>query len=212
MALILREAFRYMNYLDQLSNSALRHLSQNDNLMEITEEHMRSKVQPDAHDEVKSNITEREIDASPDDVINFLMKVYSEREMLATAINNAKIQHCAELDMSQSLNKTRQKIVDRLKTIAALKSREKMLKGTDYCFNQEGNQVQYYYDIRQRAEPQFSRANLKKLIKSMTDTSNSTSNTIDYLLSTVPVNYTPAFDMNEDFRELVEEFAERKDE
>lgn len=210
MAIILREAFRHQNYLDRLMYDALKYLSQNNNLMEVTEEHMRSKVQPDAQDETKSNLQDREIDASPDDVVNFLLKVYDEKVMLSEAINNAKIQHCQTLDMSQSLNKTRQKIIDRLKTIAALKSREKMLKGSDYCFNQEGNQIQYYYDIRQRSEPQFSRGKLKETIKSLTEESDSMSNTIEYLLATVPVNYTPVFDINEDFQELVEEFAKRK--
>jgi len=203
MAIILKEAFRHQNFLDRLMSSADYYLRDNRNVMVNTEKHLRSKVQPTVDDVTKDSKTERELQISPNVVISFMKKVLAEKERLSTAINNAKTQHCPNLDMNIATNKSRQRVVSSLKRLAALRNRKAMTKGSDYCFNNEGNQVQYFYDVEVVSEIDFDMANVKKTISSLSADSDAMSNTIDYWLSSVPVDYEPFFDINSSFEELV---------
>lgn len=208
MAFVLKEAFRYQNFLESLIQNSDRYLRDSNNVMKITEEHHRSKVQPEAQDEKKDNIADRPLTVSADTLIDFLIGVYKEKENLSKAINDAKNQHCADMDMNMALNKTRQRIVDRLKSIAALKNRKTMTRGSAYCFNNDGNQIEYYYDVEVTSVPDFDRGKVKKLIQEMAGESDAISTRIDYYLSSVPVNFEPSFDINSSFEELIEEYNE----
>lgn len=208
MAFVLREAFRYQNFLEAMIQNCDRYLRDSNNVMKIIEEHRRSKVQPEAQDEKKDNIADRPLAVSADTLIDFMFRIYLEKESLSKAINDAKNQHCADMDMNMALNKTRQRIVDRLKSVAALKSRKTTNKGSAYCFNNDGNQVEYYYDIEVTSVPEFDRSKVKKLIQEMAGKSDTISTRIDYYLSSVPVNFDPSFDINSSFEELVEEYNE----
>lgn len=208
MAFVLKEAFRYQNFLEAMIQNCDRYLRDSNNVMKIIEEHHRSKVQPEAQDEKKDNIAYRPLAVSADTLIDFMFRIYLEKESLSKAINDAKNQHCADMDMNMALNKTRQRIVDRLKSVAALKSRKTTNKGSAYCFNNDGNQVEYYYDIEVTSVPEFDRSKVKKLIQEMAGKSDTISTRIDYYLSSVPVNFDPSFDINSSFEELVEEYNE----
>lgn len=206
MAIILKEAFRHQNFLDRLMSSAEYYLRDNRNVMVSTEKHLRSKVQPTVEDVVKDSKTERELPISPNVVILFMKQVLVEKEKLSIAINNAKTQHCPDLDMSIAINKSRQRVVSSLKRLAAMRNKKTTTKGSDYCFNNEGNQVQYIYDVEVISEIDFDMANVKKTISSLSADSDATSRSIDYWLSSVPVNYEPFYDINSSFEELVVEF------
>jgi hypothetical protein len=208
MAFVLKEAFRYQNFLESLIQSCDRYLRDSSNVMKVTEEHLRSKVVPEAQDEKKDNIADRPLAVSADTLISFMFRVYLEKESLSKAINDAKNQHCADMDMNMALNKTRQRIVDRLKSIAALKNRRTTNRGSAYCFNNDGNQVEYFYDIEITSMPEFNRSKVKKLIQDMASESDMISTRIDYYLSSVPVNFDPSFDINSSFEELAEEYSE----
>lgn len=204
MAMILKEAFRYQNYLDNLISTADSYLRGTNNVMRVVETHMRSKSQANAEDEVRDNISSRELSASPDTIINFVMKVLDEKVAVSRAINTAKIQHCPDMDMELGLNRARQQIQRVFSRMAALKNRTATTRGTDYCFNAEGNQVTYSYEIQMQTLVDFDKASLKEKVNSLSDTSTQISNAIDYWCSSVPVNHEPAFNINDTFEELVE--------
>lgn len=204
MAMVLREAFRYQNFIESILGAAERFLAQNDNIMKVVENHNCSKAQPSVEDFIKEH--ERTIDVSPDTVIDFYISVFKEREALSRAINDAKVQHCPDMDMELSLNKTRQRIAGRLKQVSSNKPTKSVTRGSAFCFNNEGNQVQFYYDINVESEPDFNRQNVKKIVKEITEESDTISTRLDYYLSNVPVNFEKSFDMNETFEELIEEY------
>lgn len=208
MAFVLKEAFRYQNFLESLLQSCDRYLRDSNNVMKITEEHHRSRVQPDAQDEKKDNIGDRPLPVSADTLIGFMFRIYLEKKSLSEAINEAKAYHCTDMDMNMALNKTRQRIVDRLKSVAALKNRRTINKGSAYCFNNDGNQVEYYYDVETTSVPEFDRPKVKKLIQELAGESDKVSIRIDDYLSRVPVNFDPCFDINSSFEELIEEYNE----
>lgn len=205
--LTLKEAFRYQNFLDSLLGAAEYYLREENNFMVITDEHLRSKAVASAEDEVKDNLADRQLSVKPDTVIDFMMRVYAEKEMLSKAINSAKRQHCEEMDMRMSLNKTRQVIVESLKRMARCKGRETISRGSAFTMNSEGNQVEYRYDIKRTTKIDFDRFAVKKIISKLSAESDKVSTTIDYWLSSVPVDYTPVFDLNDTFEELVENYG-----
>ena len=207
MSMILKEAFRYQNFLDSLLGAAECYLREENNFMIISDEHLRSKAVASAEDEVKDNLADRQLSVKPDVVIDFMMRVYSEKEMLSKAINSAKRQHCEEMDMKMSLNKTRQGIVESLKRMAKYKGRETILRGSAYALNSEGNQMEYRYDIKRTSKIDFDRFAVKKIILKLSAESDKVSTTIDYWLSSVPVDYAPVFDLNDTFEELVENYG-----
>ena len=207
MSMILKEAFRYQNFLDSLLGAAELYLREENNFMIVTDEHLRSKAVASAEDETKDNLADRELSVKPDVVIDFIMRVYAEKEMLSRAINSAKRQHCDEMDMKMSLNRTRQGIVETLKRMARCKGREIISRGSAYTMNSEGNQVEYRYDIKRTTKIDFDRFKIKKIISKLSAESDKVSTTIDYWLSSVPVDYTPVFDLNDTFEELVENYG-----
>lgn len=206
MPIILKEAFRYQNFLDHLIGEAECYLRVTNNYMVVTEEHLRSKAIASAEDETTTNIADRPMAIKPDTVVSFLIKVYQEKEILSEAINNAKIQHCNKMDMQIALNKTRQGIVDSLKRMVRCKGNESIKKGCGYAINAEGNQIQYYYDVKQTSKIDFDKFAVKKIIQKLSAESDKVSTTADYWLSSIPVDYSPVFDINDSFEELVESY------
>lgn len=58
MTMNLKEAFCYMNFLDDLLSEAINYLSQDSFVTNTKEIHLKSKVNPDAEDEVFENVNQ----------------------------------------------------------------------------------------------------------------------------------------------------------
>ena len=208
MSITLKEAFRYQNYLDRLLNEAMCYLRRRDNVMETVEEHMRSKFNEAGHDETKSNKEDRETNIPVDTIVDFACTIYKEKATLSKKINDAKNQHCNTMDLDISLNKLRQSMMSLFKDMNSFNDRKVVLRGagTDYCFNGEGNQVPYKYDVSSETKADFSRKKLRDIIAKYSEEANKVSNTIDYWRSSVPVDHNPMFDGESTFMELLAEY------
>lgn len=206
--MVLKEAFEYQNYLNALLASAEYYLSDENNFMVITDEHLRSKSVASAEDMTDNNLSSRQLSVSPNTVINFIMTVYSEKRKLAKAIDSAKCMYCESMDRNMSLNKTRQQIMKCFKNMLRYKGRESITCGSAYTMNADGNQIEYRYDIKRTSRIDFERANLKKIISELSDESSKASITIDNCMSSVVVDHNPLFDLNDTFEELVENYGD----
>ena len=206
MSMTLKEAFRYQNFLSELIGSITNHLSVVDNYMLITEEHMRSNAVAGAVDEVKDNLSDRGIDVKPDKVVRFLLDVCNEREALAIAINQAKMLHCKDMDAVLLANKCRNQAIDTLKRMLRGKNREVHSVAYDYTMNAEGNQTRYQYDVKKTYQVDFDRSQIKRTLSLLSDERDRTSTTLDYWMSSVPVDYTPPFDCNDTLEDLLENY------
>lgn len=204
--MVLKEAFEYQNYLNALLANAEYYLSNENNFMIVTDEHLRSKSVASAEDMTDNNLSSRQLPVPPIAVVNFMMAVYSEKEALAKAIDSAKSMYCERMDRDMSLNKTRQQIVKCLKNMLRYKGRESITCGSAYTMNVDGNQVEYRYDIKRTSKIDFERAPLKKIVSDLSDESNKASITIDNCMSSVAVDHNPLFDLNDTFEELVEDY------
>ena len=207
MSMTLKESFRYQNFLDTILCQAENYLRMTENYMVVTEEHLRNKVIPAAENDTFDNLADREIQVKPDVLVDFVITVLTEKEALTKAINIAKTQHCNELDALVEVNKFRRGVIETLKRMSRSKGKEATLKGNAYTFNAEGNQTQYYYDIKRTSKIDFDRPKLKRLISLLATESDRASATIDYWQTSVPVDFTPQFDLNDTFEELAEVYS-----
>ena len=203
--MILKEAFRYQNFLSGLLDGVCAYLNDSRNIMEITQQHMRSAAHSEATDETTCNKDDRAINVPVDHVVNFGLEVLKEKEALAAAIDEGK-KLCPSVDRGVAINKNRQRFIGTLKRMAMLRGKERMTIGNAYCFNAEGVQVPYRYDIKETSKIDFDRNNVKKIIEELTEKCDEASNFADYSLTAVKLEFTPQFSINDSFEDLIEKY------
>lgn len=208
MAIVLKEACRYQNFLNSLIGNAELHLRETNNVMLVEEKHYRNKVQPTAENVTMNNLQKRTIDVKPDVVIKVLTDLLNEKTILTKAISTAKARHCPDMDETQSVNRIRHGVIETMKRLVSLKPRTSTKRDSDYCFNAEGNQVQYYYDVEVSSKPDFDKENARKILYKMSAEMDNVSNQIDQWMSSTPVDYTPNFNLNETFEDIAERYSE----
>lgn len=199
----LKESYRYANYLDTLLNTAYRYL-QNDGFVTTTKQnHLRSKTNCDAADEIISVQKPYDVDFTPNHVINFVVKAIAEKELLADAVAKAKAGTEINIDNSIAMNKKKQRFVSVLNNLANIKPSEKSTQGTDYKFNQEGNQVKYLYTVEETTQIDFDRNDVKALIKKYNKSCDEVSAKLDEIEIITVVEHNPQFDINDSFDDIV---------
>ena len=200
--MILKESFRMQNHLRELANSAMLYLSDNQNVMKIKQEHLRSKSNPKAADETIER--KRESDMTADNVIELYLDILNEREKLSKAIGRAKADADIDMDAAIAINKEKQGAISRFKEIYRLKSSETIGQGKDFMINAEGNQTPYIYNIRSVNTIDFDRNALKGIVKRLQRESDEVSSRIDLLNVTLEVDYTPKYEVEDSFEDAYE--------
>ena len=199
----LKESYRYANYLDSLLRRAYTYLGNTGFVTTTVEEHLRSKSNPDVDDETIEVQKPYDVEFTPNQVIDFVVKVLDEKEKLSDAIAKAKSTTEINIDNAVAMNKKKQSFVSVLNGIADIKPSEKIVNGTGYKFNQEGNQVKYFYSIKQITSIDFDRKNIRNLIKKYAKETDDISTKLDLIEVTINVEYEPLFDINDNFEECI---------
>lgn len=204
----LKEAFRYQSKLDSILSAAQQYLLYSDAGYNITKTHNISKVNSEAEDRVE--IVEKTAKYGFDDVVKCMLLLIEERENVATAAFQAKAGLDFCVDAAVLSNKNRQNVhkyitmmLDRVKESKGVE------KGTGYTFNMEGNQVPYFYDIDVEKAEAFDRQNIKSISKSLIESSDEISSKIDEAMVTTRVNFTPKYDMNDTFEDVMDLFISK---
>lgn len=208
----LKEAFRYQNYLDDLVNKTIRYLSDPRIFMKTVQNHMKHKVNFDAQDETIDMTTERSIEYSANELIEFLTRLCEEKEKLTFAISDAKKRCPLDIDAEVANNKTRQRIASVFSDLGGRKSSERKSRGTDYKFNAEGNQVAYYYDVVEVSTIDFDRNVVKANAKNMVTKADEISTAIDKVMVEIEVEYDHIFSVNDTYEDAIEKFISMKNE
>ena len=199
----LKESYRYANYLDSLLRRAYSYLNSNGFVTTTVEEHLRSKSNPDVDDErieVKSPYV---VEFTPNDVINFVVKVLNEKEKLSDAIAKAKSTTEIDIDNAVAMNKKKQQFVGVLNEIADIKPSETKTTGKAYKFDINGEQKPYIYDVNRKTSINFDRNDVRKLVKKYLKETDEISSKLDLIEITTQVDIEPRFDVNDKFEELV---------
>lgn len=200
----LKESYRYANYLDTLLNTAYRYLQNKGFTTTTKQNHLRSKANSEASDEIVEVQNPYDVEFTPNDVIDFVVGVIAEKELLANAIAKAKSGAEINIDNAVAMNKKKQAFVSVLSGIVNIKPSEKTTQGTDYKFNQQdGNQIRYYYNIEETTIIDFNRNDVKALIKKYSKECDDISAKLDAIEINTIVEHTQKYDISDTFEDLV---------
>lgn len=200
----LKESYRYANYLDNLLNTAYRYLQNKGFVTTTKQNHLRSKANSEASDEIVEVQKPYDVDFTPNGVIDFVVDVIAEKELLANAIAKAKANTEINIDNAVAMNKKKQTFVSVLNGIANIKPSEKTTQGTDYKFNQQdGNQIRYYYNIEETTTIDFNRNDVKALIKKYSKECDDISAKLDAIEINTTIDFVPKYDITDTFEDLV---------
>ena len=179
--MILKEAYRYQNFLTNLISNAQTYLGSGSFVMTTTQKHMKSKANPEASD---------------DDLE--VPKSYNV-DFIAEAKKNTEI----DLDSSYAMNKTKQSLAKVFKTMAGRKATETEKQGRDYKFNVNQEQVAYTYTIKEVTKLDYDRNVVKAIAKKLAKETDEVSTKLDQLELTTFVNHEPKYDMNDTLEDIV---------
>ena len=199
----LKESYRYANYLDGLLSTAYTYLHNKGYVTTTVEEHLRSKSNPDVEDETIEVQKPFDVEFTPNDVIDFAVKVIDEKEKLSNAIAIAKSTTEIDIDNAIAMNKKKQGFVSVLNSIADIKPTEKKTTGKAYKFDVNGEQKPYIYEVNSKTSIDFDRNDVRNLIKKYLKETDEISAKLDLIEITTHVDFVPTWDVNEKFEELV---------
>lgn len=200
----LKEAFRYMNFLEDLMDRGFVFLYREAFVTNTKEIHLKSKANPDIEDEVIEDANPSEVNFKANTVILLEEEILKEREDLSKAINKAKQNTDIDIDFAIASNKKRQHFMGVLKDLAKRKSFEKIVEGSGYKFNSEGNQVAYVYDVKKITTIDFYRNKVKKLIKNLSEQCDKVSNDIDRSFVNTKVEFEPRWSFTDTIEDICE--------
>lgn len=199
----LKESYRYANYLDGLLSTAYTYLRNKGFVTTTKQNHLRSKVNSEALDEVIDVPKSYDVDFTPNDLINFIIKALNEKESLVNAIADAKSKTEINIDNAISMNKKKHEFVNVLNSLVSIKHGEKQKSGSDYKFNAEGNQVQYCYAVLETTSIDFDRNDVRALSKKYLKETDDISSKLDSIEINTILDFEPKFDVNSTFEEAV---------
>ena len=201
--MVLKESFRYQNYLDKLIDSAIGYLTSKDFITTATQEHMREKSNVDAKNETIIVAKQSDVDFTPMQLVDFVVKVLDEKDKLSSAIVKAKKNTQIDIDSSISMNKKRQEFVGILGYMNEVKPSQKDTFGSDYKFNADGDQVSYRYPMREIVTIDYNRNEIKALIKKYNKQCDDISTKLDTIQLTTEIDFEPKWDIGDALEDAV---------
>ena len=203
----LKEAFQAQNKLGELMGYIILYLSDSDNVMTITEKHLRSKALAGQQDESVDASCKAEEGFDVGRLLGIWEELMEEKNRLSTAIGKAKADMDFNLDAAVDENKSRRAFLSTLQGLANRKSTHELEKGAGrgYVFNNEGNPTSYCYDIDRIMTIDYDRSKVRAMVKEMNRISDEVSIKIDEALLRTHVDYTPRFDLAGENKFILEE-------
>lgn len=203
----LKEAFRYQNFLDRIFGAACISIEKRDHCLTQTRNHLYNKVNPDMEN-VKEEVKTEEDFFANDDVIQAMLFLIEEKEKLSIAINKAKESIDMDIDAAVSVNKYRQLLNKSVAFMMRLKPCTRIETGIAQKFNSTGDPVDYKYDVEVTSVEAYDRKAAKKIMKEVISEADKTSAAIDFVKVNTTVDYTPVFDVNDSFEDVMNTFLE----
>lgn len=201
--MILKEAYRYQNFLTNLISSAENYISNSSFIMKTTQEHLKHKANPDVENEKLEVPKSYNVEFTPVQLVAFLMEAIDEKQKLSNAIAEAKKNTSIDLDSSYAMNKTKQRLAQILKNMGDRKATEVEKQGRDYKFNINQEQVAYTYTIKEVTTLDYDRNMVKKLAKKLAKETDDVSTKLDQIELTCEVKHTPRYDITDSLEDIV---------
>ena len=197
----LRESFQYMNFLDTNISKVNMMLYDESNLVTVEQKHLKKAANPNAEDEkiVKPKV----LRCSPMDLIKFLDELMEEKEKVSKAIYEAKSKTEVNLDHAVSMNKAKQKQLNTLKRLVVLKPSESEGFDYDYMINNEGNQVQYKYKVKQIKTIDYDRNKVRNKYRALSKECEEMSTLIDKIQINTEVDCEPKWRISDTLDDML---------
>ena len=188
----LKEAFQMQKALSRLMEEAASYLDDTDNIMTVTEKHLRSKVVPEQADEAVDCSEKSRMAYNPMTVLRAWHALMEEKERLGRAITAAKTAMQLNFDTAAEENKTRRRFLRTLAHMAEQRSESRMRRGAGkgYVFNKDGNQTPYCYDIEVVRTIDYDRNAVRRMQDVLAKTAADTSRALDEALVRTEVDFT----------------------
>ena len=206
----LKEAFQAQNRINDLLGYIGRYLSDEDNIVTVTEKHLRNKALAGQQDEAVDVSRKGEEGFAVGGLLAIWQKLMREKEELGLAIGRAKAGMDFNLDAAVDANKSRRAFLATLQRMAARKSSHELRKGEGkgYVFNNDGNQTPYFYDIDRIVTIDYDRNKVRAMAKELHREAEEISLKIDEALLRTQVDYTLQLDLSGEDRLIIEEMLE----
>lgn len=201
--MVLKEAYRYQNYLNSLINEAQSYLYKRDFITTTKQTHNRKGVNPDADDEEIVVQKPCNVEFEPKDVIDFIVVAINEKQKLSDAIVLAKKSTAIDIDSAIAMNKIKQGYVSILNSMGVTKSSERITTGRGYKFNADGEQTSYCYDVSEVVSIDYDRKNVRELAKKYMKDTDEVSTQLDKIEIATEVSYVPIWDIGDSLDEVV---------
>lgn len=207
----LKEAFQAQNKISELMSYINRYLSDADNVMTITEKHLRSKALAGQQDDTVDVSRKADEGFDVGRLLGIWQELMEEKERLGAAIGKAKAGMGFNLDAAVDANKSRRAFLGMLQELANRKSSHELQKGEGrgYVFNNDGNQTSYCYDIDSILTIDYDRNKVRAMVKELNRSSDEVSIKIDEALLQTQVDYALKFDLAGENRFILEELMEK---
>ena len=134
----LKEAFQMQKALSRLMEEAASYLDDTDNIMTVTEKHLRSKVVPEQADESVDCSEKSRMAYNPMTVLRAWHALMEEKERLGRAITAAKAAMPLNFDTAAEENKARRRFLQTLAHMAEQRSTSKRKRGAGKGYVFEG--------------------------------------------------------------------------
>ena len=207
----LKEAFQAQNKIFELLDYISDYLSVEDNVMTVTEKHLRSKALAGQQDDSVDVSRKSEEMFEVGKLIDIWQQLMNEKEQLGLAIGKAKAGMSFNLDAAVDANKSRRAFLMTMQRLANRKSSHELQKGEGrgYVFNNDGNQTTYFYDIDRIKTIDYDRNKVRAMVKELTRVSDEVSIKIDEALLHTQVDYEPKFVLAGEESFIIEELMEK---
>ncbi len=180
--------------------------------MVVTEKHMKSSANAEAEDMMEVSGAEGRY--KPNEIIEFMLRLVSERENLTDAISREKryaMPGASDIDAALEANKFRRIVKANIDRIVSQKEGVTKRSGFDYKMNVDGNQTQYYYPVEVTRSYNFDKDAVKNIAKAVAADLDKASVCIESGLVNSTVNYEPVFDVNGTFEDAMEVFVNNQE-
>ncbi|WP_031588101.1 hypothetical protein [Selenomonas bovis] len=203
----LKEAFQAQNKISELMSYINHYLSDADNVMTITEKHLRSKALAGQQDDTVDVSRKADEGFDVGRLLGIWQELMGEKERLGAAIGKAKAGMDFNLDAAVDANKSRRAFLGMLQELANRKSSHELQKGEGrgYVFNNDGNQTSYCYDIDRILTIDYDRNKVRAMVKELNRSSDEVSIKIDEALLQTQVDYALKFDLAGENRFILED-------
>ena len=165
MNMNLKEAFRFQNRLEYLIEKAENILDDEDCVTLTKRTYLYKKANPEAENETVTVIPDTEYYRQLNEMIEFAVYLLDQREKLSEAINKVKYNLPLDLDGEISLNRYRQRLAEKFRRMARIKSKEvtETNSGVDKC------------DVKRVTTINFNRNTVRKYAAQLSGKSDATS-------------------------------------